>query len=341
MAVRMKDIAEDLGVSIVTVSKALRNHPDIAAATRERVLQRVKELNYRPNLMARSLVTGRSSLVGLIVPDLVHPFFAEIARSLSLALRRQNYFLIVCASDGDPEIERQVIEQLLAHRLDALVVASSQDRPDALREVAAQGPPLILLDRYFPGFANSFVGADDLKIGQLAAEHLLATGRRRIAHIRGPRNSVGDSRAQGFRETLAANGAGLPDMYVVAPEMVDTDGRATGHAAMRRLLALQPPPDALFCFNDNIALGAMSAALESGLRIPDDIAVVGCGNYHFDDSLHVTLTSIDQSSQEIGRRIAKLILGALSAGAPAKPKRIILQPRLVERASSRLSGPRP
>ncbi len=337
MTVRMKDIAEDLGVSIVTVSKALRNHPDIATATRERILQRVKELNYRPNLMARSLVTGRSSLVGLVVPDLVHPFFAEIAKSLSLALRKQNYYVIVSASDGDPELEHQEIEHLLAHRLDALVVASSQDKSDSLRNVVAQGTPLILLDRYFTGFANNFVGADDTKIGQLAAEHLLATGRRRIAHIRGPQNSVGDSRFQGFRDTLAAAGVPLPDEYVVAPEMVDTDGRITGHAAMQRLLALKPRPDALFCFNDNIAVGAMTAVYEANLRIPKDIAILGCGNYHYDDTLRVPLTSIDQCSQEIGKRIAKLILGALGNEAPARPRRIILEPKLIERESSRVS----
>jgi LacI family transcriptional regulator len=334
MTVRMKDIAQDLGVSIVTVSKALRNHPDIATATRERVLQRVKELNYRPNLMARSLVTGRSALVGLVVPDLVHPFFGEIAKSLSLALRKQNYFVIVSASDGDADLERQEIDHMLAHRIDALVVASAQDTPDSLKAVVAQGTPLILLDRSFPGFANHFVGGDDYKIGMMAAEHLIASGRRHIANIRGPENSVGKRRYEGFCDALAKHGMTVPPEYVVAPEMIDTDGRATGYAAMQKLLALKPPPDALFLFNDNIAVGAMNAAFEAGVKIPKDLLMIACGNYHYGDTLRVPLSTIDQCSQEIGQRIAKLILSTLAADVPVKPRRIILEPTLVIRESS-------
>jgi len=115
MAVKMKDIAADLGISLVTVSKALRNHPDISKKTRERVYAKVKELNYRPNLAARSLVTGRSSLVGLIVTDLIHPFFADVAKGLSAVLRERGYFLVIASSDEDPTLEEQEIEHMLEH----------------------------------------------------------------------------------------------------------------------------------------------------------------------------------------------------------------------------------
>ena len=168
MSVRLKDIAERLGLSIVTVSKALRNHPDIAVKTRARILELTRELNYRPNLMARSLVTGRSSLVGLIVPDLIHPFFSEIAKALSSALRKKNFFLIVASSEGDPELEQAEMEHMLAHRLGALLVATCQPTPEHLRGVSETGPPLILLDRDFPDFRAHFVGTDDYKIGTLA-----------------------------------------------------------------------------------------------------------------------------------------------------------------------------
>ena len=124
MNIRMKDIARDLGVSVVTISKVLRDHPDVGEQTRERVLARVKELDYRPNLAARSLVTGRTYLVGLVVPDLLHPFFAEIAKSLSDALRQNGYSLIVSSSDEDPDLEEQEINHLLARRLDTLIIAS-------------------------------------------------------------------------------------------------------------------------------------------------------------------------------------------------------------------------
>ena len=276
----MKDIAEALGVSIVTVSKALRNHPDIAKETRERVLQKVKETNYRPNLMARSLVTGRSSLIGLVVPDLIHPFFAEIAKSLSGALRKKNLFLIVASSDGDPTLEQAEIEHMLAHRLDAMIVASCQTVADGLRQVAETGPPLILLDRMFAGFPTNFVGGDDYKIGQLAAEHLLASGRRRIAHIHGPANNVGQHRWQGFRETLQKAGVSVPAEYLIEPDWgpgAGSNGENLGQSAMTELLALKVRPDAVFCFNDTVAVGALSRAFEAGLAVPAEMAMMGCG----------------------------------------------------------------
>src|SRR3982751_5320200 len=126
MSVRLKDIAHDLSLSVVTVSKVLRDHPDISAETRERVLKRMKELHYRPNLAARALVTGRSNIVGLIVPDLVHPFFGQVARALSSVLRKKGYSLVLSSSEDDPELELQEIDQLLARRVDVLVIASSQ-----------------------------------------------------------------------------------------------------------------------------------------------------------------------------------------------------------------------
>src|SRR3982750_3872419 len=129
MSTRMKDIARDLGVSVITVSKVLRNHPDVGPETRARVLARVKELDYRPNLAARSLVTGRTYLVGLIVPDLPHPFFAEIAKALSDVLRKSGYYLIISSSEEDPDLEQQEVDQLLARQLDIGIIASC--RPTA------------------------------------------------------------------------------------------------------------------------------------------------------------------------------------------------------------------
>jgi LacI family transcriptional regulator len=319
MAVRMKDIAQDLGVSIVTVSKALRNHPDIALDTRNRILERVKQLNYRPNLMARSLVTGHSELIGLVVPDLV--------------LRQKNFFLVVSSSDGDPALEQAQIEHLLAYRLDALVVASCQPTPQGLDSVMQQGTPLILLDRSFPGFAGHFVGADDYRMGALATEHLIARGRTRIAHIRGPANSVAERRLEGFLDTLRAHKLDVPEGYVSA-KLIDANPRKNGRAAMTRLLALAPAPDAVFCFNDAIALGAMESAHAAGIHIPRDLAVIGCGNYHYDDTLRVTLSSVDQGSQTMGRRLAQLVLKVVETKDTLPAARIILKPELVVREST-------
>src|SRR3954464_8322555 len=151
MSTRMKDIARDLGVSVVTISKVLRNHPDVGDETRQRVLARVKELDYRPNLAARSLVTGRTYLVGLIVPDLLHPFFAEVAKSLSSVLRKSGYFLIISSSEEDPDLEQQEIDQLLARQLDTLVIASCRPTADLVVRIERYKTPYILIDRSIPG----------------------------------------------------------------------------------------------------------------------------------------------------------------------------------------------
>ena len=147
MAVTLKEIADDLGVSVVTVSKVLRNNEDISKKTRDLVLAKVKQMGYRPNLTARSLVTGRSSLVGLVVPDLIHPFFAEVARALAAALRKQGLYLLICSSEGDRELERSQVEHMLSRRLDAIVIASVGGDEQILQDVIQSKTPLVLVDR--------------------------------------------------------------------------------------------------------------------------------------------------------------------------------------------------
>ena len=164
MAVTMKDIARELGVSVVTVSKVVRNHSDIGEETRQRVLKRIKELNYEPNMAARALVTGRTYATGLIVPDLVHPFFAEVAGGLSDVLRRKNYSLLISSSQGDPDLERQEIKRLLSRRLDALMIASTEWSAESFRRIEAQKVPYVLIDRGFPGMPANFVGVDDVAV---------------------------------------------------------------------------------------------------------------------------------------------------------------------------------
>ena len=139
--VRMKDIARDMGLSTVTISKALRGHPDIAEQTRKRILKRMKELHYEPNFAARALITGRTWTVGLVVPDLLHPFFAQVAKAVSAAIRGKGYSLIITSSEEDPELERQEIDQLLARRVDALLIASAQSTVKSFRRIEQRRTP--------------------------------------------------------------------------------------------------------------------------------------------------------------------------------------------------------
>jgi len=330
----MKDIAKDLGVSLITISKVLRNHPDIGEETRERVLARVKELDYRPNFAARSLVTGRSYLVGLVVPDLLHPFFAEIAKSLSEVLRQGGYYLIVSSSDEDPDLEEVEINHLLARRLDALIIASCRTTVDVFFHVERQNTPYVLIDRCLPGLSANFVGVDDESVGMLATKHLIDIGCKTIAHICGPKISPGIRRMEGYKRALAQAGMKIIDDYIVTERTGDVGTKQGGAEAMRQLLSLDPRPDGLFCFNDPLAMGAMNYALDHGVRIPEDLAVVGCGNLHYDDSLRVPLSSIDQHSRKLGEEAARIALGILNLKVPPKPQTLVLQPELVVRKST-------
>jgi len=331
----MKDIARELGVSVVTVSKVIRNHADIGEETRQRVLKRVEELNYQPNPAARALVTGKTYTAGLIVPDLVHPFFAEVATGLSNALRRKSYSLLISSSQGDPELERQEIKRLLNRRLDALVIASAQWTVESFRRIEEQKVPYILIDRAFMGMPANFVGVDDTKAGRIATEHLIAVGCGRIAHIRGPAVSTAVGRLEGYNQALSEHEMTPFQGYVVTGQSPDVDSWSCGREAMKKLLQLSPVPDGVFCYNDPIAIGAIDAILEAGLRVPQDIAVIGCGNLHFDKSLRVPLSSIDQQSVAIGERAGKLMLSMIEAKIPPQPKSIMLEPTLVARDSTR------
>jgi LacI family transcriptional regulator len=337
----MKDIARDLGVSVVTISKVLRNHPDVGDETRERVLARVKELDYRPNLAARSLVTGRSYLIGLVVPDLLHPFFAEIAKSISEVLRKSGYYLIVSSSEEDPDLEEQEISQLLARRLDALVIATCRPTVDLFFRIENQKTPYVLIDRSLPGLSANFVGVDDEAVGMLATRHLIDIGCERISHIRGPETSPSIRRMEGYKRALAQAGLKVIDDHIITERKGDVGTKQRGAEAMSQLLSLEPRPDGVFCFNDPLAMGAMNYALDRGLRIPDDIAVIGCGNLHYDDSLRVPLSSIDQHSRQIGEQAASITLRILSSKTPLRPETVVLQPELVVRRSTQRRAAKP
>ena len=331
----MKDIAKDLGLSQATVSKVLREHPDIGEKTRQRVLERVKELDYQPNPLARSLVTGRSYLIGLIAPSLLHPFFAEVAKALSAAIRDKGYSLIVSSSEEDPELEKEEISRMLNRRLDALVIASAGTNIEQFERMDSRGQPFVLIDRDLPGLAANFVGINDEKAGWLATQHLIDMGCRRIAHIRGHDQSTGLGRFEGYRQALQKHGIPYSKDLVVQGSQVDTETTREGEEAMRLLLERNPKPDGVFCFNDPLAIGAMMTILDAGLRIPEDIALIGCGNLPINNCLRVGLSSIDQHSQMIGQRAAEIVLSLIESKQPPRARTVILEPTLTVRASTR------
>jgi LacI family transcriptional regulator len=333
MVVRLKDIARDLDVSVVTVSKVLRGNTDIGEETRERVLKRMKELNYQPNMLARGLASGQTYTIGLVVPDLVHPFFAEFAKSLSGVLRTSNRALLVASSEEDAHVEKQEIRALLSRGVDVLLLASCQETPPNFDEAGREKQPHILFDRNFQQLATHFIGSDDVLVGEMATRHLIGIGRRRIAHIGGTHTSPSVDRLAGYKRTLAEHGLEAPESYVVVRERFEETGDSAGFQAMQELLALNPRPDAVFCYNDLTAVGAMEAALQEGLRIPQDIAFIGCGNFRYSKYLRVPLSSIDHGTSELGRIAGELALD-LCIRPEQPPKRVLLPPTLVVRHST-------
>ena len=333
-AITMKDIGRELGISAVTVSKVLRNHPDISDATRERVLQRVKELRYRPNLNARALVTGRTSLIAYIVPDLVDSFFSEIAISLSTELRKQGYSILTAWTVEDGKVQLDEMQHLLSLGMDAMVVATSGDDITCFRMLEDHGIPYLLLDRDVAEVDAPFIGVDDLLAGKLATRHLIDSGCKRIAHICGPPMSPGHRRLEGYK--LALKEANLPirEQHIITPTDPGPLNFHHGFEATTRLLKVSPRVDGIFCFNDQLAVGAMEAALAAGLRIPKDLALVGCGNHPFGVGLRLPLSTIDQDTRKLGEKSAKVLLSMLDKSGEKQPRRIVLKPQLIVRATS-------
>jgi LacI family transcriptional regulator len=333
MPVTMMDIARDLNVSVVTVSKVLRNQGRISDATRQRVLRHAKKLNYQMNWVARSLVTRRTYTIGLLLPEFAHPFFAEIARAVAHSVRPHGYHVVIASFEEDPELETSEADSLLARQVDGLILASAQASRQVgmFKRLQERKTPYVLIDRPIRGLQACFVGADNRAIGRLATEHLIKRGCRRIAHLRGPQVGIAAQRMEGYR--LALKDAGLRDdpNYIVEAGHED----ATGYQGMRKLLELNPLPDGIFCYNDPIAIGAMKAILEAGLRLPCDIAMVGAGNVNYSDALSVPLTSVDQGTCKIGKLAAELLLARIASKRPMRPKTILIPPRLVERESTR------
>jgi LacI family transcriptional regulator len=337
MAIRLKDIANELGVSTVTVSKVLRGKPDVGERTRALVIKRMDELKYRPNLQARGLASGRSYAAGLVVPDLIHPFFGEFATSLSDALRQNGLALMVSSSREDVETERREILALMDRGVDVILIASCQAAHSTDAIFHQERAPVVLVDRSFLKTPAHFVGSDDVMVGKLATQHLVAIGRRRIAHIGAQDVSTSILRLEGYRSALAHAGVAPEKRYVIASERFEETADQAGYQAMQQLLRLKKRPDAVFCYSDLCAIGAMRAAIEAGLSIPGDVAFVGCGNFRYARYLEVPLTSVDHRTERMGKIAAKVALGLIAQpGVP--PRSILIEPKLVVRSSSVMSA---
>ncbi|MFB3906400.1 MAG: LacI family DNA-binding transcriptional regulator [Acidobacteriota bacterium] len=327
------DIARRLGVSAMTVSRALRGSPEVSERTRRRVLQCADELGYRPNRWARSLVTRKTSIIGVVVPDISHSFFAEVTRGLEEAMSRAGYNVLLCDSWLDAEREKAEIEMLVSSTVDGLVIASEQSEksPHIFRKLQENGVPFVLIDRFFPKAEFPAVLVDDFEVGRLATEHLIELGHTRIAHIQGPPISPASLRYRAYVETLHARQIPFRKQWVRAGKFDIQSGRE----AMGQLLRTTPRPTAVFAGNDPMGIGALYACREAGLAVPGDISVVGAGNIEGAHHPNPFLTTIDWPREELGRTAGNLLLSIIRQGADQNVETVkTLRPRLLVRQST-------
>jgi LacI family transcriptional regulator len=319
-------------LSKVTVSKVINNRPDIGQETKERVLAKIAELGYVPNPLARGLVTGRTGTLGIVVPDLSILFFSEIARSIESVAAKRGYCLLIGNSEEDPAKEWNHLKAFRQHRADGIFVASvlSVGQGESLDRLQKEGARMLLLDRIHPEVHCHQVGTDDEKVGWLATEHLIRLGHKRIAHLLGPSVSTAIGRMRGYQKALDEHGLALNPAWMVPCGFLQSEG----YAAMQRLLERREPRvTAVFASNDPVAVGALQAIAEAGLRVPDDYAVVGAGDTVQADLLKVPLTSVGWDRGKMGKKAAELMLNQIESEHPLPPQRLVLEPLLLVRAS--------
>jgi len=330
MATTLADIARALGVSKMTVSRAINNHPEISPETRARILEAAHRMNYRPNQFARALTTNRSYLLGVIVPDLMHSYFAEICRGIETVAKPLGYQDLICSTDENAANEQAEIEALLP-RTDGLILASSASPADTkfLRRTIRENGRVVLIDRQFEGVRASTVTTDDVKVGLLATEHLINLGHRRVGHLKGTGASTAVQRFEGYQRALQKHRLPFDSSLVRACGFTEKDG----YDSMAAWLKEGDVPPGIFAANDPAAIGAMSAISEAGLRIPEDIAIVGGGNIHYGDMLRVPLTTVAWSTSEMGQAAGRLLIDQIEHKKRPKEQHIIVEPELVVRES--------
>ncbi|HEY8454453.1 MAG TPA: LacI family DNA-binding transcriptional regulator [Actinopolymorphaceae bacterium] len=338
MPTTLRDVAKLAGVSAKTVSNVVNGYVHVRPETRDRVERAIAALNYRPNLSARSLRRGRTGIIALAVPELDIPYFAELARLLVAEADLHGWTVLVDQTEGLQERERKVVSGLRDHLIDGLILSPLALTAEDLARRTDPTPMVLLGERVHRGPADHVV-IDNVAAARDATQHLIDIGRRRIAAIGAQRVPAGETarlRLRGYREALEA--AGIPyDEQLVATTL--RYHRRDGAAAMSWLLRISPPPDAVFCFNDLLALGAMRTLAEQGMRVPEDVAVIGFDDIEEGRYSVPTLSTISPDKPEIARLAIDLLNRQMARGRAGQaeasgPQEIYAAYTLVPREST-------
>ncbi|EQD87012.1 LacI family transcription regulator [Saccharopolyspora erythraea D] len=329
--VSIKDVAERAGVSVATVSNSI-NRPDrVSAPTRDRVLSVIDELGYVRSESARQLRTGHSRMVALLVLDMANPFFVDVARGVEDATRAQDLGLMMCNSGQDEDAEALYLSLFAEQRVRGVLVTPSDVAGHNLDSFRRHGIPHVLVDRTLDVEDGCSVSVDDVTGGALAVGHLIETGHTRIAYISGP-SRLNQCRDRHAGALNAVREAGLDDSALSVLEVPSLDV-VSGRDAGSRLLGLRSRPTAVFCANDLLALGVLQAMFAAGVRVPEQMALVGYDDIEFAAAAAVPLTSVRQPAFRIGRTAAELLLDETS-GDFHTHQRVVFDPELVVRRST-------
>lgn len=331
MSVTLADIARELGLSKMTVSRAINNDPLVNARTRDRVLEVSRRLNYQPNHYARALATNRSFLIGVIVPDLMHSYFAEILHGIGEFARSANFQIVI--GNTEEHLTREISEvEALRWRTDGLIIAPSlpASKVDVYRSMIEDGTKIVLIDRTLEGLECPMVTTDNIEVGVMATEHLIKLGHTRIGHLRGTTTSTSRERLDGYKQALSKNDIAFDKSLVRDCGLMESDG----YKAMKAWIKDGDLPTAIFAVNDPTAIGAMQAMTEAGLKIGEDLALVGGGNIHYGDMLSVPLTTVSWSRSEMGQSAVRLLIQLIEgSNKDAVNQKVILSPSLIVRKS--------
>jgi LacI family transcriptional regulator len=321
--VTIKDVARHSGVSPMTVSRVINESRRVSPETRRRVEAAIAELGYVPSRLARGLSRRKTGTIALIVPDVANPFFTLIVRGAEDVARRAGYRIILCDTRADLELERDVVEEMIAHRVEGIAIAPVSDRSRAhLRRLAKFGVPFVLIDRTVPGVQADVVLGDSADGARRLVEHLLSLGHRRIGLIAESDDvSTARDRRRGYGEALER--AGLPqDPELVALSTVDPQG---GFVGMQQLLAREPRPTAVFTVNNLVALGAIEAVRAAGLEVPDDVALVCFDDIEYASRLYPFLTVMVQPAETFGTLAIQLLLERINGdGSGSERNRVVV-----------------
>jgi LacI family transcriptional regulator len=328
--VGIKDVAKRAGVSIGTVSNVVNRPHVVAVATRNRVLSVIEELGYVRDESARQLRAGRSRIMGLLVLDLGNPFFVDVARGAEQAAHAEGLNIITCNSGQRSDLEASYLAMFAEQRVRGVLLSPVATSGEALRAFRRSGTPYVFVDRKAPTSEASSVAVDDIAGGALAARHLLETGHRRIAFVNGPAILAQcRDRERGLRTALEGSGVELTVLEAIGLDV------SSGRDAGARLLGTSPRPTAVFCANDLLALGVLQAMVGAGVRIPEEMAIVGYDDIEFAGAAAVPLTSVRQPAQRLGRTAAELLLNE-TADTTVEHQAVVFTPELVVRESTRV-----